>query len=480
MKIPDLQLYAFGPELAVAVGVLVVLLAAAFDLRTRTTSIMGMITLGVALVWWWRLPVSSWAFAGDYAGDGVSYFARGFFIIVAIILTVIISRGGALRHKNENEFLALLYISILGMMVMASAKNWIVIFLGLETMSIPLYVMAAFFRTQRGSVEAGVKYFIYGAFASAFLVYGLALVFASTGTLDHILLKESGPFDRLAIAGLGLILTGLAFKVAAVPFHMWAPDAYSGAPTVVTAFFAVAPKAAGFVALLRLVELGTVAGGPEVESIIVGLAVLSIIMGNLWALVQTQLKRMLAYSSIAHGGYLLLALVAIRTGGVEAMMTYLVAYGLMTMGSFIVLLALENDGPADTYNDISGSAYRRPILALAMTIFMVSLSGIPVTFGFIGKLQIFKALMRSDHVGLVIVAVAGSLISVAYYLRVVVYMYMRSETNVERAPLPAGWALICVALALGVVVLGIFPDLILPTLAEWSNISSSGAVWAVP
>ena len=441
---------------------------------------MGMIPLSVALVWWWRLPASSWAFAGDYAGDGVSYFARGFFIIVGIVLTLIVSRGGSLQQKNESEFLALLYISILGMMVMASAKNWIVIFLGLETMSIPLYVMAAFFRTQRASVEAGVKYFIYGAFASAFLVYGLALLFASTGTLDQLLLIESGPFDRLAIAGLGLILTGLAFKVAAVPFHMWAPDAYSGAPTVVTSFFAVAPKAAGFVALLRLMELGTMAGGPEVESIIVGLAVLSIVMGNLWALAQTQLKRMLAYSSIAHAGYLLLTLVAIRTGGVDAMMTYLVAYGLMTMGSFVVLLALEGDGPADTYNDISGAAYRRPILALAMTIFMVSLSGIPATFGFIGKLQIFKALIRSDHIGLVIVAVAGSLISVAYYLRVVVYMYMRTETNVERAPLPGAWALISVALAVGVVALGIFPDLVLSTLSEWSNISSGGSVWVAP
>lgn len=480
MNIPDLQLYAFGPEIGVAVSVLVVLLAAAFNRRTTTTAVMGIIPLTVALVWWWRLPVSSWAFAGDYAGDGVSYFARGFFIIVGIILTLIIFQGGSLRRKNDSEFLALLYISILGMMVMASAKNWIVIFLGLETMSIPLYVMAAFFRTQRASVEAGVKYFIYGAFASAFLVYGLSLLFASTGTLDQLLLMESGPFDRLAITGLGLILTGLAFKVAAVPFHMWAPDAYSGAPTVVTSFFAVAPKAAGFVALLRLVELGTVAGGPEVESIIVGMAVLSIIMGNLWALAQTQLKRMLAYSSIAHAGYLMLALVAIRTGGVDAMMAYLVAYGLMTMGSFVVLLALEADGPADTYNDISGSAFRRPILALAMTIFMVSLSGIPATFGFIGKLQIFKALIRSDHVGLVIVAVAGSLISVAYYLRVVVYMYMRSETNVERAPLPVGWAVVPVVLALAIVVLGLFPDLILPTLTEWSNISSGGAVWAVP
>jgi NADH-quinone oxidoreductase subunit N len=366
------------------------------------------------------------------------------------------------------------------MMVMASAQNWVVIFLGLETMSIPLYVMAAFFRSERISIEAGVKYFIYGAFASAFFVYGLALLYAATGTLDQVLLRESGPFDRLALTGIALVLVGLAFKVAAVPFHMWAPDAYTGAPTVVTSFFAVAPKAAGFVALLRLTTLGAQLAEPAVESILVGLAVLTIIMGNLWALAQVRLKRMLAYSSIAHAGYLLLALVAVGTGGAEALLFYLVAYGLMTLGAFVVLIAYERDGDADTYTDISGGAYRRPLLALTMTVFMVSLAGIPATVGFIGKLQIFKALLRADQVALVIVAVAGSLVSVAYYFRVIVYLYMRSEPDLTKVPIPHVWGALAVVLALGVLALGLFPDTLWPTIEEWVQISPYGSLLALP
>jgi NADH-quinone oxidoreductase subunit N len=347
-------------------------------------------------------------------------------------------------------------------------------------MSIPLYVMAAFYRTESASIEAGVKYFIYGAFASAFFVYGLALVYAATGTVDQILLFEAAPLSRLLAAGLVLLLVGLAFKVAAVPFHMWAPDAYTGAPTPVTAFFAVAPKAAGFVALYRLTILGSELAGPALVSMLATLAVLTIILGNLWALVQVRLKRMLAYSSISHAGYLLLALVAFDQGGDVALMFYLVAYGLMTLGAFVVLLMFEMDGAADTYDDLSGGAVRRPLPALAMTIFMISLAGFPATAGFIGKLAIFRALLEKGDLALVLVAIAGSLVSVAYYLRVVVYLYMRTGPELSAARAPRMWTGLTVALAVGVLLFGLFPDLIWSGISAWSATPGSGLATMLP
>jgi NADH-quinone oxidoreductase subunit N len=474
VSFPELHLGAFGPELALAAGALLALLLAAFGGDRRgTLTVTGLAVVAVALVWWARLTPTQWAFGGDYGGDGISYFARGFFILVALAMTLVLGGDEKAGKTGRGEFVALLYISVVGMMVMASAHNWVMVFLGLETMSIPLYVMAAYYHTERASIEAGVKYFIYGAFASAFFVYGLALVYAATGTLDQIMLFEAAPLTRVLAAGLVLLLVGLAFKVAAVPFHMWAPDAYTGAPTPVTAFFAVAPKAAGFVALYRLTLLGAKLAGPSLVTIIAALAVLTIVLGNLWALVQVRLKRMLAYSSIAHAGYLLLALVAFDTGGGLALQFYLIAYGLMTLGAFVVLLMFEQDGPADTYDDLSGGATRRPLAALAMTVFMISLAGFPATAGFIGKLQIFRALLEKGNLALVLVAIAGSLVSVAYYLRVVVYLYMRPAPATQAAPGTRTWTWLAVALAASVLLFGLFPDLVWTRLSVWSHFASA-------
>jgi NADH-quinone oxidoreductase subunit N len=480
MSFPDLNLAAFGPELVLSVAALVVLLLGAFRHEGRFATALSIAFIVWAFVWWWRISPSEWAFGGDYGGDGVSYFARGFFILAAFAMTVLTSTSEALGKRNKSEFAALLYISVVGMMVMASAHNWVMIFLGLETMSVPLYVMAAFVRDERASVEAGVKYFLYGAFASAFFVYGIALVYSATGTVDNVLLVESGPLTRVAAAGLVLIMVGLAFKIAAVPFHMWAPDAYTGAPTAVTAFFAVAPKAAGFVALYRLTVLSAQLAEPVMLKLLAVLAVLTIVFGNLWALVQNRVKRMLAYSSISHAGYLLLALVSYGHGGAEALLFYLIAYGLMTLGAFVVLLAYEKDGGGTTYEDLNGGATRRPILALMMTVFMVSLAGFPATAGFIGKLQIFRALLSEQRLALTLVAIAGSLVSVAYYLRVVVHLYMKPAQEVAAQHVPAVWTAMAVLLAVGVVAFGLFPDWIWPSISGWVQIASGGAMQAAP
>jgi NADH-quinone oxidoreductase subunit N len=481
VNLDSLGLAAFTPELVLSLAVLVVLLVGAFSRDGRYAGLPGGALILVAIILWWRGVPEASSFAGQYGGDGPSYFARGFFLCVALVMTWLAAGGQTISRLRHAEFLTLMYISVLGMMVMASSQNWAMVFLGLETMSIPLYVMAAYLRTQSASVEAGVKYFIYGAFASAFFVYGLALVFVSLGTLDQSVLYESVSLDPLAVTGLLLIMVGLAFKIAAVPFHMWAPDAYAGAPTLVTSFFAVAPKAAGFIALYRLVSLSFQLAGPDATvALVTGLSALSIIVGNLGALVQSRLKRMLAYSSIAHAGYLLMALVAIDTGGTAALLFYLVAYALMTTGSFVVLLVFERDGAADTYEQITGGAYRRPILGLAMTVFMISLAGIPATVGFMGKFQIFRSLLEGGHFALVLVAVGGTLVSVAYYLRVVVYLYMHGESDLSRATVPRMWPAVATVLAVAVLVLGLFPQLLWPTLEAWSHTVSHLPAWAGP
>ena len=475
---PDLNLASFLPELLLGLAALVALLVGALSREARFIGPLGSGLLIAALLAWWQSDPALTSFGGQYGGDGPAWFARGLFLLTALVLTWLSAGGRALVKARHAEFLSLLYISCLGMMVMSASQNFALIFLGLETMSIPLYVMAAYERTDSASIEAGVKYFLYGAFASAFFVYGMALLFLSAGTLDmpRVYAAAHAP---VAITGLLLILVGLAFKVAAVPFHMWAPDAYSGAPTLVTAFFSIAPKAAGFLALYRwVVTSHHVAGSEGTVALCSALALLTILGGNLGALVQSRLKRMLAYSSIAHAGYLLLALVAVGAGGMSALLFYLVAYAIMTLGAFVVLLVYERDGGAATYDEISGRGYQRPWLSLCMTVFMVSLSGLPGTIGFIGKFQIFKSAVLSGHVALVIVAVTGTLISVAYYLRVVVYLYMRDPSLRARVASPRVWAVAALVLAAGTVLLGVFPEVLWPGIAALGAPDSLGSAWA--
>jgi len=477
LNIPDLGLSAFLPEILLGAAALIVLLVGAWSRDGRRAGWPGGFVVLVALFAWYRGAPADASFAGQYGGDGAAYFARGLFLIVALVMTWLAAGGRALARAKHAEFLSLVYISTLGMMVMASAQNLALVFLGLETMSIPLYVLAAFHRNEPASLEAGLKYFLYGAFASAFFVYGLGLLFVSAGSVDFRILLAA-PADSVARAGLLLIFVGLAFKVAAVPFHMWAPDAYSGAPTLVTSYFAVAPKAAGFLALYRWALVAHQTAGPGETAVLCAvLACLTILAGNLGALVQTQLKRMLAYSSIAHAGYLLLTLVALGTGGGAALLFYLAAYGMMTLGAFVVLLVFERDGRAATYDDITGRGYRRPWLSLAMTVFMISLAGIPSTVGFVGKFQIFKSLVLGGHVGLVLVAVLGTLISVAYYLRVVVYLYMHGEGDPHISAVPRAWSIVALALAVGTLTLGLFPELLWPTLSHWVP-AIGKAAWA--
>jgi NADH-quinone oxidoreductase subunit N len=353
-------------------------------------------------------------------------------------------------------------------MIMASSLDLMTIFLGLETLSIPLYILAGFLREQRKSNEAALKYLLLGAFASGFLLYGIALVYGATGSINlqrvaQALASGQVSSPTLLSIGMGLLIVGFGFKVAAVPFHMWAPDVYEGAPTSVTAFMIAGTKAAAFAAFLRILMTGLPALQPDWSRMLWVLAVLTMTVGNVAAIAQTSIKRMLAYSSIAHAGYLLVALVTGTKLGSGAILFYLVAYACMTLGAFAAIVALAHrEEERLTIDEYAGLGLTRPALGAAMALFMFSLAGVPPTAGFMGKLYIFSAAVQAGQIGLAVIGVLNSVISAFYYLRITVVMYM-SPAKSEPAPDPLAPAL-SLALAIaggGTLLLGLLPSRVL-------------------
>jgi NADH-quinone oxidoreductase subunit N len=365
---------------------------------------------------------------------------------------------------QRGEYYALLMFSISGMMLMAMAADLIVIFLALELLSIPLYVLAGFARPRSDSEEAAIKYFLLGAFASGFVVYGVAIVFGAsgyTGLTDIFQAVQSGSVDLTLLAvGAGLILVGLGFKVAAVPFHMWTPDVYQGAPSSVTAFMAVGAKVGGFAALMRIfvTSLGVLA--VDFTIVLWWLAVLTMILGNVVAIAQKNIKRMLAYSSIAQAGYILMALVPygqkdVLGDAIAAALLYLVAYAFMSFAAWAVVITLEKaEGKGLELSDYAGLGRKYPVLAAIMTVSMLSFTGIPPTLGFVGKFYLFRSVVEGGFIWLAIIGVLTSLVSAYYYLRVVIYMYMQDgEPDAQRD----NWVYLAAAVTgVGIIVLGIF------------------------
>jgi NADH-quinone oxidoreductase subunit N len=409
------------------------------------------------------------AFSGMIVLDGFSSFLSVLFQATGL-LGIGLAYGYLRRMGIERgEYYSLLLFSVTGMMLMAQAADLIVIFLALELLSIPLYVLSAFARPRLDSEEAGLKYFLLGAFSTGFVVYGIALVYGATGTTELTGIVSalggsgSGPLVSLPLLAVGaaLILVGFGFKVAAVPFHMWTPDVYQGAPTPVTSFMAVGAKAAGFAALLRIFVTALPALDVDLVPVLWSLAALTMLVGNLLAISQTNIKRMLAYSSIAHAGYILMALAAygkplVAGDAVASALFYLVTYALTSFGTWAVVIALEKtEGRGLEIADYAGLGRKRPLLAAAMTVFMLSLTGMPPTLGLIGKFYLFRTAIQAGFIGLAIIGVLTSLISAYYYLRVVVTMYMREgEPESTREPwLDLTWGLT----ALATVVLSFLP-----------------------
>jgi NADH-quinone oxidoreductase subunit N len=416
-----------------------------------------LIALGLAAL---RLGSSEQAFGGMVSVDGFGLFLSILFLVSGLVAVLIAHDYLKRMGIERGEYYVLLLFSIGGMMMMSWASDLIVVFLSLEWLSIPLYVLAGFAHPRLDSEEAALKYFLLGAYSGGFVVYGTALIFGATRTTalpGIILAVQAGSANQVLLTvGAALMLIGLSFKVSAVPFHMWTPDVYHGAPSPVSAFMSVAAKAAGFAALLRIFILAFPQTSIDLAPIIWGISALTMFLGNFLAIAQSNIKRMLAYSSIAHAGYILMALVTfgqvrLNASAVASALFYLLAYAFTSFGAWAVVIALEKhegaleraegaDGKAAgssstglEISDYAGLGRKYPALAAAMTVFMLSFTGVPPTLGFLGKFFLFRNVVEGGYLGLAIIGVLTSLVSAYYYLRIVVVMYMREgEPEVRR------------------------------------------------
>jgi len=491
-----LNMGAALPAIALAIGTMIVLLLDIFlpDERKHWTPILALSGLSASFIMTlFNLnPSEASTFGGMFVADTFTAILN--LIVLATAFLSILLSTDYLRATGtaHGEYYTLVLVSAAGAMFMAGANDLLVVFIALELLSIPLYVLAAFRVTRKGqaddsllkSEEGGMKYLILGAFASAFFVYGAALIYGASGTTNlnqlfnsvpRILADESSSARVLLLLGTALVFVGLGFKVAAVPFHMWTPDVYEGAPTPITAFMSVAAKVGGFASLLRIMIVGLsgfslAVGQPAAwQNAVQVVAALTLIIGNVVALSQTNLKRMLAYSSIAHAGYILMAVAAVGSApavgfgvgnaAAQGALVYLVGYMFTNLGAFAIVMTLEKaDGSGTNLEDISGLYNSRPVLALAMAIFMLSLIGVPLTSGFMGKWLVFGATVQAGLIPLAVIGVLTSVISAFYYMRVVVNMFLKTEVAGDAAigaTTPVTWAIY--ASVAGVLLVGILP-----------------------
>jgi NADH-quinone oxidoreductase subunit N len=472
MKLPEIDLYLIAPEIVITIFGFLVLMVDVFSPKKERKGYLGVISLiGILIAFFYTLPLmgsANAAFGGMFTSDGYALFFKITFMIIAF-LTVLISMGYAHREGIDfGEYYALILFATLGMMLMAAGTHLIIIFLGLETMSISIYILAGMMREDRKSVESALKYFLLGAFATGFLLYGIALLYGATGSFY---LKDIAAYissknllrNPMLLMSLVFLTIGFGFKIASVPFHMWTPDVYEGAPTSITAFMATGVKAAGFSALVRVFFSALPAFRPDWTSIMWVIALATMTLGNIVAISQTNIKRMLAYSSIAHAGYILVAFVAGNDLGTSGILFYLMAYAFMNLGAFTVVTLLGKRGEENTLiNDYAGIGFKHPLLAAAMTIFLLSMAGIPPLGGFMAKFYVFSAAVKEKFYWLAILGVLNSAISVYYYLRVTVLMYFReSEREITGLQFSPASVFALILAVIGTLYMGIFPANIL-------------------
>ena len=458
------------PELVIALTLLIVLVFDLFDAISKTvlgwmTIVGAAIALGVSIQMH-HTGLIGVQFNDMFKVDNFSLFFNIIFLVSTILVALIsmsyLDRG----DRKQGPYYLLILLATLGMMLMAAGNELIIVFLGLELMSLSLYVLAGYFRESPASSEAGMKYLLLGAFASAFFLYGIALIYGGAGTTSVPAIAEAITAENkspLLLAGMFLLVVGFGFKVAIVPFHQWAPDVYEGAPTTIAAFISAGPKAAGFAAFLRIFMEALPNLQVEWSGVLILLAMLTMTVGNVIAIAQTNIKRMLAYSSIAHAGYVLIGLAAANDEGISSAMLYLLVYCVMNIGAFgAVILAKTADGESLMISDYAGLGTRKPLLAMFMSVMLLSLAGFPPTAGFVGKFYIFKAAVGAGHIWLVIIGAINTAISAFYYLRVVVTMYMREpEEELEFRPYASTLVIGLVIAAIGVLLIGVLPSLML-------------------
>jgi NADH-quinone oxidoreductase subunit N len=446
-------------------ALIVIIIGTVADKNSKVGFWLSIIGLVVSIVFSVEsLPLRGTAF---YRMINIGGYGNFFAILFAIsaIFTIIISKEYLNKQGvHSNEYYVLILFATLGMMLMASAADLIVIFLGLEFMSICLYILTGYIRKSIKSNEAALKYFLLGAFATGFLLYGMALIYGITSTTNiETILRDSALYsnNRLFWIGLGLMMIGFSFKIAAVPFHMWVPDVYEGAPTTVTAFMSTGVKVAGFAAFVMIYSYYFV-GGDRLRDVIALLAVASMIIGNIIAISQTNIKRMLAYSSIAHAGYMLVGLAASNEIGRSGILFYLTAYTFMNLGAFGVISIIEREDDKNlSLDDYIGFSTKHPFLAALMAIFMFSLTGIPPFAGFFGKYYIFAAAVNAHLTWIVIVGVLMSAVSAYYYLKLVVFMYFKEQQvqlDINTSIINKAVLLFSAIILLG---LGLYPSLLL-------------------
>jgi NADH-quinone oxidoreductase subunit N len=472
---PTINLSAVYPEIIIALFALIVLMMQAFaDVRGKNfygyVSLVGVVT-AFFIVFQKPSPFVfksvEFAFNGLWVVDNYSRFFKLIFLLGTGLTLLISIKYVEDERVQHGEYFALILFSTLGMMIMASGTELMTLFLGLELMSISLYALAGYTRTRMISNEAALKYFLLGSFATGFLLYGMALLYGAAGTTNlhgiSVFIASSHFKTPMPIIGMALLVIGFGFKIAVVPFHMWAPDVYQGAPSPITAFMSAGPKAAAFAAFVRIFMDALPGLHEEWVMLIWILAALTMTVGNIIALVQDNIKRMLAYSSIAHAGYVLVAFLSAGELGISSILYYMLAYTFMNIGAFAVISVLGGKGEEKVnVSDYNGLGYRHPVAAIAMSLFLFSLAGIPPTAGFMGKFYIFSAAIKEGYLGLAIVGVINSVISVYYYLRVTVAMYMKSPDITDEIPIRGLFSPACILAiiisAYGVLRLGLFPS----------------------
>ena len=462
------------PEIIVLLTACTVLLVDLFATnKNRSTTLAVTTIIGLFLAMLLEIQLHGKDIVGFYGtvvADDFSILFEFIYMSVAIV-TVFVSRHYISENEmNFGEYYVLLLTAVSGMMFMTSGLDLLVIFIGLEVMSISSYILVGMKRKLAVANEAALKYLLLGAFSTGFLLYGISLLYGATGsTLLPVIIAEiqqNGSGNPLVIVGIALVVVAMSFKIAIVPFHMWTPDVYTGAPTPVTGFLSGAAKAAGFAVFIRVLMTGIQIEGANWENLFWTLAVLTMTVGNLMALRQNEVKRMLAFSSIAHAGYVLVAITVGSTSAISGVIFYSCAYALMGTGAFGILTIRDAGRLPTTFDDLAGYAKRNPTLALLMSLFIFSLVGLPLTAGFIGKFKIFSAALEEGWIWLTVIGILNSALSVYYYLRVVMFMYMREGALPDGTVVSSGntsrFALTGLLLtALAVVYLGIFPDQIL-------------------
>ena len=475
--ITSADLAAIIPEIILTITAIIVLSLEMMRLLRPSVSLivssLGLLTAGLIVME--GSIYNGVLFGGMVKLNPYSIYFDILYLLVGL-LTIVFSQGYFIKKgtKYIGEYPALIIFSVIGMMLMTRANDLIILFLGLELLSLSLYVLVGFLRDNLLSNESGIKYLLLGAFSTGFFLFGASLTYGASGTTNYneiaIAVSSGSILSNVYLSlGIGLMLIGFAFKVALAPFHMWSPDVYQGAPTPITGFLCTAPKAAGFGALIKLF----ITAFPEVsiywQELFWILAALTMSIGNISALMQSNVKRMLAFSSVSHAGYLAMGVLVFNYDGISAALFYLAVYSAMNLGAFSIISIVEGDNTGITFKDYRGLATKHPLLAIFMALFMVSLAGFPPTAGFIGKYGLLSVAVANGYIWLVIIAVINTLLSAYYYLRLIVNMYMESEEESTEIAVAAMNQYFAGLLALIIFLVGITPGLVLDIASKAAN-----------